>query len=88
MSYNREMDEISITTEQLMDMIEMLDQLHTAASNGDATTFTNMNAHDLGNMLRDMIYIAQQTIDEVDAHERKHKPLLRLLELQEKKKIG
>ncbi len=51
---------------RLADMMETLDQLHTAASEGHLELTTTMNRRELVALLRDVIYTAQETIGEIE----------------------
>lgn len=48
------------------EIYDVLDELHTAASEGELCTFTSMNENDLVDYLRDLIYTAQETIEEIE----------------------
>lgn len=57
------------TVERLSDMLEMMDQLHTAASDGELQTVTRINKRELLAMLNEFVYTAQETISEINQHE-------------------
>lgn len=69
----------------LEDVLEYVDSLHSAASDGDADQFTQMQDVDVINTLRDMIYTAQETIREIEDARTKaksnaqHQPQLRII---------
>lgn len=48
------------------ELYDVLDELHSAASENELHTFTSMNEHDVVDFLRDLIYTAQQTIEEIE----------------------
>ncbi len=51
---------------RLFEILETLDQLHTAASDGDLSLATTLNQQDLIGLLREVIYTAQETLEELD----------------------
>lgn len=83
---------LSLKLEQLSDVLDLLDTLHTAASEGDEATFAHLDAREMMSYLQDIIYVAQQTINEIETNKRTQtqprQSFLRLVEKQEKKKIG
>lgn len=50
----------------LGDLLEILDDLHTAASENKLHTFTTINKAELVGLLKDLIFTAQETIDEIE----------------------
>ncbi len=76
--------------EQVNDMnatLELLDQLHNAASEGQLAELTHMNKRELIAYLREVMYVAEQTIEELQADDargqvaqQEPRPLLRILE--------
>ncbi len=48
------------------ELYDVLDQLHTAASEGALQMFTSMNEREVVDFLRELIYTAQQTIEEIE----------------------
>lgn len=52
--------------DQLNHMYDVLDDLHSAASEGQLGTMTTINEGDLVGLLRDLIYTAQETISEIE----------------------
>lgn len=66
--------------EQLDDVLDVLDQLHTAASEGQLAHLTSADKRDLTAYLRDLIYVAEQTIQEVNTPQQgQGQPMLRVL---------
>lgn len=69
----------------LADVLEYVDTLHTAASDGDTTHFAQMSDVEIVNALRDMIYVAQETIREIEdartreSNDTKYQPQLRII---------
>jgi hypothetical protein len=68
----------------LYDLLETLDQLHSQASEGEATHATGMNRNELVALLQDIVYTAQETLQELSNHETPRKPILRIVEKMEK----
>jgi hypothetical protein len=58
--------ELTYNGDCLGEMLEALDELHTAASDDTLHTHTTMSRHELVAMLREMIYTAQETITEIE----------------------
>jgi len=48
------------------ELYDVLDELHTAASEDALQAFTSMSERDVVDFLRDVIYTAQQTIEEIE----------------------
>lgn len=74
----------------LEDVLEYIDQLHTAASEGKSPNFTGMDEVETMNLLRELIYTAQESLVEIEtlrAHKcqrRNMQPVLRLVKKVEK----
>lgn len=68
------------TDVELEDVFQMLDELHTAASEGALHSVTTLNKRDLLAWLQDVIYTAQETIAEINHHEHLQQPVLRVVE--------
>jgi ferric-dicitrate binding protein FerR (iron transport regulator) len=67
--------------QQLAELFEALDQLHSAASEGRLSAETTLNEREMVAWLQELIYTAQQTIDEIEANQPRHaRVFLRLLE--------
>lgn len=71
---------VMYTDSALGNLYEVLDQLHNAASEGRAEAISHMSMDDLRGMLQDIIYTAQETVAELDAHQTHPVPQLRILE--------
>jgi len=87
MSQNRAELNLNLTTlpcgrEAFEDMLEMMDDLHTAASDDELTEVTDMKRKELVSMLREMMYLAQETIDELQKTTMQKMPVLHLVEPQ------
>jgi hypothetical protein len=52
----------------LNSLLDALDELHEAASEGDVNAVTTMSKADLMGLLRDIIYTAQETMVEIETH--------------------
>jgi predicted metal-dependent HD superfamily phosphohydrolase len=57
-----------ITDLHLETLLETLDRIHTAASNGTLADETNIDEYELKGWLEDIIYTAQETINELAAN--------------------
>lgn len=87
MSQNRAELNLNPTTlpcgrEAFEDMLEMMDDLHTAASDDELTEVTDMKRKELVSMLREVMYLAQETIDELQKSRMQKMPVLHLVEAQ------
>lgn len=56
---------------QLNDLYDVLDELHTAASDGQLQQMTTINEGELVGLLRDVIFTAQETIREIECRRNK-----------------
>jgi len=67
----------------LEDVLDYIDQLHSAASEGESDTLNQMSEAELMNYLQEIIYTAQETLAEIEAtrahRSSKHQPVLRIL---------
>jgi hypothetical protein len=73
----------------LEDVLEFVDQLHTAASEGNSQSFTGMDEVETVNVLRELIYTAQEALIEIEtlraSRQRRNKqPVLRLVKKVDK----
>ena len=73
------------------EILDFIDMLHTVVSDGDLPDFAGMDEAEMMNVLRDIIYTAQETIIEletsrtVNRHTRQRKqPVLRIVPKVEK----
>lgn len=62
----------------LAELYDVLDQLHTAASEGTLPLVTTFSRQEMISWLRDVVYIAQETITEMDG--RAEQPFLKIVE--------
>jgi len=68
-------------TNRLDAVYQTIDDLHTAASEGELDTFGDFqNRQELLNWLRDVIYMAQETILEIEDDVEFEEPVLRIVE--------
>jgi hypothetical protein len=74
----------------LEDVLEYIDQLHTAASEGNSQSFTGMDEVETMNVLREVIYTAQEALVEMETlrarkrQRRAKQPVLRLVKKVDK----
>jgi hypothetical protein len=65
------------------DVLEYLDELHSAASEDEGQSFAGMSETELLNALREIVYTAQEAITELEAsrakRQSKNKPVLQLM---------
>ena len=54
----------------LPDALDLLDQLHTAASEGHLPRATTLSQDEVIGLLQDLIFVAQETLDELGAQQR------------------
>ncbi|MGB1286635.1 MAG: hypothetical protein ACPG7F_08905 [Aggregatilineales bacterium] len=66
-------------TDRLDTILANLDELHSAISEGEMTGFTNLNNREVITLLREMIYTAQESINELETREQTQ-PTLRIVE--------
>jgi hypothetical protein len=89
MSQNRAELNLNPTTtlpcgrEAFEDMLELMDELHTAASDDELTDVTDMKRKELVSLLREVMYLAQETIDELQKTRVQKMPVLHLVEQQQ-----
>lgn len=74
---------------QIADVLEFIDDLHSAASDGHSQDFTGMTEAEVINYLRDLIYTAQEAVSELETAQArnrtaKKKPSLRIVRKYEK----
>ncbi len=60
--------ELLYNGDRLGDLMELLDDLHTAASENTLPRFTSLGEQDVLGMLKDLMYTAQETINEIEAN--------------------
>jgi hypothetical protein len=66
--------EILYNGDQIGDLYDVLDTLHSAASEGKIQTLTTMNEQELVGLLRDIIFTAKETIGEIENRRKKAHP--------------
>ncbi len=76
------MQETAPNENRLADLLELLDSLHNAASEGELERQTGMTRRELVGLLQECIYTAGETIAELDRHAMKQgtRPVLRVLD--------
>ena len=60
-------------------VLELLDQVHTAVSDRDLAVVTSMSKQELVRYLQDVIYTAQETIDELHRQQDEEVSFLRVV---------
>ncbi|XWX03259.1 hypothetical protein VZO05_12175 [Aggregatilineales bacterium SYSU G02658] len=58
-----------VTLEQLNAVLDTLDALHDAAADHEAETTTGLSRQELMSFLRDVLYVTQETMKEVQRHQ-------------------
>jgi uncharacterized protein (DUF2345 family) len=69
---------------RLEDLMELMEQLHDAASEGQASRFSEMSQRDLVAYLHELNYLVQETLQEVQTHKKRQTPILSIVEKIEK----
>ncbi|GAB4521022.1 MAG: hypothetical protein OHK0046_31900 [Anaerolineae bacterium] len=64
--------------ERLLEALEVLDQLHTAASDGELASTLTLSKRELAALLQEFIFTAQETLQELN--NKPAMPALRILE--------
>lgn len=68
------------TDTRLCDLLDVLDQLHDAVSEGRLAAVSTLDRAELVNLLREVVYTATETIAEMDGEcAEQHSPTLRIL---------
>lgn len=70
--------------DSLPEIVDLIDQLHTAASDGQLPMTTTLPAEDVADLLEELIYVAQEALNELRLRpalqtQRRREPILRLL---------
>ena len=78
--------QVLYTDTYLADLFQTLDQLHTAVSEDQIKSVTPLNEQELIGWLRELVYTAQETIEEIEEH--RPAPQLRVLAFQNHEVIG
>jgi hypothetical protein len=68
---------LQVTLEQLNAVLDTLDELHSAAAEHEAEAATGLSRQELMSYLRDILYVTQETLKEVQHQQAA--PLLRVL---------
>jgi len=86
MSQNRQPElELVQPTDVLGNVYDMLDQLHNAASSGEQQTFSGLSNVEALKMLQEIVYMAQETIVEIEKQRTWQQPILRIIEPKAKR---
>jgi hypothetical protein len=70
---------VTATDQQLADIFDALDDLHSAASEGALYTVTGLSNRELIGWLHELVYTAQETISEIEQRKGSPNPVLRLV---------
>jgi hypothetical protein len=70
--------------QRLNDLLDLLDELHSAASDANVTEFSGMSQQELMSFLREVVYTSQETIREIQQHRKKATTFLRVAHKIEK----
>jgi hypothetical protein len=65
---------------RLDEVLEVLDELHTAASEGQLPAMTPLNRRELIALLRELVYTAEETIAEIEQSTKRPEAVLWLVE--------
>jgi len=60
-------------------LLEAVDELHTAIADGTLDTVTTLNEVEVQGMLYELIYVARETLDEIENRRAATEPRLRLV---------
>lgn len=60
--------ELIVNGDRLSDLLELLDELHTAASDNTLPRFISLGEQDVLGMLKELVYTAQETISEIETN--------------------
>lgn len=60
--------ELNYNGDRLGDLMELLDDLHTAASENTLPRFTTLGEQDVLGLLKELVYTAQETINEIESN--------------------
>ncbi len=69
--------QLQVTPEQLNAVLDTLDELHSLAAEHEAEAATGLSRHELISYLRDILYVTQETLKEIQHQQAT--PLLRVL---------
>ena len=71
----------------LADTFERLDQFHTAVSEGQLHSLTTLDKRTVVEWLQELIFTAEEMIEEIERRSVKPQPIIRLLNRQEFKRF-
>jgi len=71
--------DIRLSDARMAAMIEVFDDLHTAASEGQLEAMTTLNNRELVGWLRELMFTAQETISEIESTRMYGEPVIRLV---------
>jgi hypothetical protein len=71
--------DIRLSDARMAAMIEVFDNLHTAASEGQLEAMTTLNNRELVGWLRELMFTAQETISEIESTRMYGEPVIRLV---------
>lgn len=74
--------------DSLPEIVDLIDQLHTAASEGQLPMTTTLPADEVADLLEELIYVAQEALNELrqrpaERTQRRREPILRLLPVEQ-----
>ncbi len=69
----------------LPDLLELMDNLHSAASDSDLPRFTTLGADEVAELLEELVFVAQETLRELNKQSnrtirKQRTPMLRLVQ--------
>jgi uncharacterized protein YcaQ len=67
------------STQRLDEMLSILDELHTAASEGNLQPYADLSRPELISLLQEVIFTAQETLREIKTTKAQKQPVLRLV---------
>jgi hypothetical protein len=65
---------------RLYDLQDLLDDLHSASTEGEVSRFTGASEAEVSALLRELIYTAQEALHEIHSHKVAQMPTLRVVE--------
>ena len=71
--------DIRLSDARMAAMVEVFDNLHTAASEGQLEAMTTLNNRELVGWLRELMFTAQETISEIESTRMYGEPVIRLV---------
>ncbi len=72
-------DKALYTDARLDWLLEAVDELHTAVSEGELADLTSLNEFELQNWLRELIWVAQEALSEIERQRAQTQPALVLV---------